>query len=43
MKVELGWVCLDCEEHGDGEGSDKSAEKHGKATGHSTRSWSVPA
>lgn len=38
------WVCLDdgCYEHGEGEGSDKVAEKHGKKFNHSTKSWTVP-
>jgi len=42
VKVVYGWRCLGCAETGEGEGSDKAAEKHGKQTGHSTRSWSVP-
>ena len=40
--LEYGWACLDCPEHGDGEGSDKAAEKHTKKENHSTRSWSKP-
>jgi hypothetical protein len=41
---QKGWACLDegCYEHGNGENSDKEAEKHGKAFGHSTKSWMVP-
>lgn len=42
MTVDYGWSCLDCEAHGEGIGSDRAAEKHGKAAQHSTRSWSTP-
>jgi hypothetical protein len=43
VKVVYGWRCLDCAEAGEGEGSDRAAEKHGKASGHSTASWGAPA
>lgn len=42
MKVEYHWRCMKCPEHGSGEGSDKAAEKHGKATLHPTASWATP-
>lgn len=44
MKVKYAWRCMKCGEHGEGEGSDKAAEKHTKQTGgHPTASWGVPA
>ncbi len=33
---------MDCDWSSEGEQSDKAAEKHGKAAGHSTRSWMTP-
>ncbi len=35
------WVCLGCEESGAGKDGDRQAEKHGKATSHSTMTSTV--
>jgi len=37
------WRCYTCPEHGDGPRSNAAAEKHTKASGHSTLTWSEPA
>lgn len=42
--VKRAWVCVTdgCHESGEGDDSDKVAEKHGKAFKHSTMSWAEP-
>ncbi|MGV0949383.1 MAG: hypothetical protein ACOYB3_01835 [Azonexus sp.] len=42
VTLEYGWRCLACDEHGSGQAGDKAAEKHGKASKHSTVSWARP-
>jgi hypothetical protein len=41
-RVTYGWQCADCGESGSGPRSDKAAERHTSATGHSTRAYGTP-
>lgn len=43
MKVVYSARCFSCEWTADGDNADREAEKHGKATGHSTVSSGRPA
>ena len=43
VKVVYRWLCLECDEHGEGHGFNAAAERHVRETNHVTTTKGEPA